>query len=208
MGWRLTFLAAVAIVAVAGVAVAASGGSSGEVTLCARKSDGALSLAGKGKCGKGEKKLTIAKQGPPGLAGATGSPGAPGTTAPIQPEAVRLVTTLGSEVEATYCEEHPGVFCWEGPLNWINQGAGAAPIGFQKDAAGYVHLQGSAAITGGSGPEPIAIFFLPPGYRPTDGTRIFSAPTCGVVGEVSVTTGGAVKTAAGCAGLDGISFHP
>src|SRR6478609_5016802 len=148
MGWRLTFLAAVAIVAVAGVAVAASGGSSGEVTLCARKGDGALSLAGKaGKCGRGEKKLTIAKQGPPGLAGATGSPGAPGTTAPIQPEAVRLVTTLGSEVEATYCEEHPGVFCWEGPLNWIDKGAGDAPVGFQKDAAGYVHLQGSAAIT-------------------------------------------------------------
>jgi hypothetical protein len=208
MGRRLIFLAAVAVVAIAGVAMSAGRGGSDEVTLCAAKQDGALALATKGKCGKGEKKLTIAKLGPPGLAGATGSPGAPGTTASIQPEAVRLVTTLGSEVPAVYCEEHPGVFCWEGPLNWINKGAGDAPVGFQKDAAGYVHLQGSAAVTGGSGPEPIAIFFLPPGYRPTDGAHIFSAPTCGVGGEVSVTTSGAVETPASCISLDGISFHP
>ena len=92
MRWRLTFLAAVAIVAVAGVAVAANGGSSGKVTLCpARATAPSASLARASAAG--EKKLTISKQGPPGLAGApgpagaTGPAGVPGTTAPIQPEA-------------------------------------------------------------------------------------------------------------------------
>lgn len=215
MGWRLTFLAAVAIVAITGVAFAASGGSSGTITVCAQKSGGALTLASKGKCGKGQRKLTISKEGPAGATGAAGSPGAPGapgTTASIQPEAMHLVTETGSEVPPAYCQEHPGTFCWEGPLNWVNGSAGEpAHAGFQKDAAGYVHLQGFAEVTGGSGPPPPpVIFYLPPGDRPTDGTHTFlGIPGCSSAppSTVEISTNGAVKGGV-CATLDGITFHP
>jgi hypothetical protein len=209
MAKRSIFLALVLVVAAAAIAFAAKGGGSKNVVICAEKSDGALSLASKGKCGKGEKKLTIAKQGLQGPAGTPGSPGAAGTTASIQPEAVHLVTETGSDVPAAYCEEHPGVFCWESPLNWVNTNSVAedAHVGFQKDAAGYIHLQGGASVTGGSGAEPKAIFFLPPGYRPLDGTRTFSNP-CTSGGEpIEIKTSGAVDAKA-CAYLDGVSFHP
>src|SRR4051812_19632466 len=83
MSWKIVVLVAAAMM-VAAVAFGASGGSSG-VTLCAGKG-GDLSLGKKGKCSKGDKKLTIAKQGP------KGEPGKDGTPADLAPEPVHLVT--------------------------------------------------------------------------------------------------------------------
>lgn len=211
MGWRLTFLAAIVIVAVAGVAVAASGGGSNEVTLCAKKTDGALSLAAKGKCGKGEKRLVISKQGPQGAPGQQGSPGpagAAGTTAPIQPEAVHFV----SPPVAAGCDVSPGTYCGTpGPGNaqWQNfQDWG--PVGYQKDAAGYVHLQGGSAF-GGSGNTSDQIFYLPPGYRPAVKTQIAATECDGTAISVLIGTDGSIDPDPVnflCVILDGVSFHP
>jgi hypothetical protein len=215
MSWKLTFLAAVAIVAIAGVAVAATNGTK-NVTLCAARSDGAVSLASKERCAKGETKVTIAKQGPRGPRGAAGEQGpagAPGTTAPIQPEPVRLVGAASPP--GSRCEESPGVFCYTatGTFEWTNGGDPDAPVGFQKDAAGYVHLQGTAQVIGSGGGEPPEfVFFLPAGYRPLAGNLSFAVPTCGnEFAAVHIRPDGAViaPVGVGClVYLDGIAFHP
>jgi hypothetical protein len=210
MGWRVTLVAAVAVVAMVGVALASAGGGS-TLTLCAARGDGALRLAGKsGKCGKGERQLTISRVGPTGATGPQGPPGPAGPREkpepprPPQPGAVQPVAEAGTEVPAAYCEEHPGTFCWNGALNWVDRNEGRAPVGFQKDAEGYVHLRGSARVTSGVGPEPAAIFFLPPGDRPTEGSRLFPGGEC----PIELTTAGAVKASCGAASLDGVDFYP
>jgi hypothetical protein len=208
MSWKLTFLAAVVIVTLAGVAVAAGGGSK-DVTLCASKPDGAVSLAPKnGKCAKGSKKLVIAKQGPQGAAGVPGAPGAPGTTASIQPEPVHVV---GSAV-AGGCIANPGTFCgsagvgsaqWHGYEDW-------GPVGFQKDAAGYVHLQGGAAF-GGSGQTDDRMFYLPAGYRPAAKVQVAATECDGTAISVFIGTDGEVRPDPVnflCVVLDGVSFRP
>ena len=132
-----------------------------------------------GQCGKGEKKLTISKQGHPGRRSARSPRSARSRRStwdhcphPAGGRAAGDHARLGSL--GRLLRRTPRRLLLGRASNWINKGAGTAPIGFQKDAAGYVHLQGSAAITRGSGPEPIAIFFLPPGYEAlTDGARIF-----------------------------------
>lgn len=205
MSWKLTFLVAVAIVAIAGVAVAAKSGGSKDVTLCAAKKGGDLSLASKGNCGKGEKKLVISKEGPPGPAGA---PGAAGTTASIQPEVVNFV----SPPVAGGCEANPGTFCGntnQGGAKWSSfQDWG--PVGFQKDAAGYVHLQGGAAF-GGAGQTDSRLFFLPPAYRPSVKKQIATTECDGTPISVFIGTDGEVLPDPVnflCVILDGISFRP
>lgn len=211
MGWRLTFLAAVAIVAIAGVAVAAQGGGSGDVTICAEKHGGDLSLAAKGKCGKGEKKLVIAKKGPqgiPGQAGTAGAAGAAGTTASIQPEPVHLV----APPVAGDCGANPGTFCGsttESGGHWRNFADWGA-VGYQKDAAGYVHLQGGAAF-GGEGNTVDQMFYLPPGFRPAAKTQIATTECDGTAISVLIGTDGSIDPDPVnflCVVLDGISFHP
>lgn len=205
MSWRLTFLAAVAIIAVAGVAVAANGGGSKEVTLCAKKHGGDLSLAAKGKCGKGEKKLVIAKQGPQGVPGPAG---AAGTTAPIQPEPVHFVTPP----VAGGCDVNPGTFCGstsESGAHWRNFEDWGA-VGYQKDAAGYVHLQGGTAF-GGEGNTSDQVFYLPPGYRPAVKTQIATTECDGTAISVLIGTDGSIDPDPVhflCVVLDGVSFHP
>lgn len=204
MSWKLTFLAAVAIIAIAGVAVAAKGGGSKDVTLCAAKQGGGLSLAPKsGKCGKGTKKLVIAKQGPQGTPGPAGPAGAPGTTASIQPEAVRLVAP---EVPSpNECSPDPGTFCG----NWHNS-EGWGPVGFQKDAAGYVHLQG-AANPDSEGQVAARVFFLPPGYRPSVKTQVAATECNGTPISVLIGADGTVDPAlvsSNCVVFDGVSFRP
>jgi hypothetical protein len=225
MSWKLTCLAAVAIVAIAGAAVAATSATN-NVTLCAAKSDGALSLASKERCARGEKKLTIAKQGPPGPRGAVGqqgprgavggqgpagAAGASGTTASVQPEPVQLIGPASPP--ASHCEESPGVFCDAGNFEWANGGGEDAPVGFQRDAAGYVHLQGTAQVIGSGGGEPPEfVFLLPAGYRPLAGDLSFAVPSCGnEFTAVGVRTDGAVIAPVGVGCLvhfDGIAFHP
>ena len=246
-------LAAVAVISVAGVAIAAGGGgSTGSLTLCAKRGDGALSLAKKNRCDRSERRLRIARQGatgpqgpqgaqgPQGEAGArgaagesaggsgvTGATGTPGTTGPTgvtgatgptgtgggaEPEAVQLVSPVESLPQGSRpdCEAVGGVFCSREDSYWKNAG-GYAPVGYQLDAGGYVHLQGVAEQHLGVGLERKEIFFLPPAYRP-EFTRRFAAVRCGgSPAYVDVQPTGAVEVAFEvpyCVSLDGIEFYP
>jgi hypothetical protein len=168
---------AVLVVGIAAYAVGA-GKSSSDVTLCAVNKGGELSLASHGKCGKGEKKLTIAKQGPVGPQGAQGPQGAVGPAGSaatvVPPEAVHYVTGPPTDE----CKANPGTFCKPSGLSfeWINGSEGAPSsdferVGYFKDPSGFVHLVGVAQFrTGGGGSgggfEPEGPFYLPPGYRP------------------------------------------
>ncbi len=208
MSWRLTFLVAVAIVAIAGVAIAAQGGSSKNVVLCAAKKGGELRLASKGKCSKNERKLTIAKQGPKGAPGATGPQGAPGGNASVQPEAVRAVAPVSGN-----CETSPGTFCGAGGLNWSNAEPFFESVGFWKDPGDVVHLEGTAQ--GSPGALGNDVFILPPGYRPA-AQRQFVIPTCtGKFMLLEIEAGGAVHLptlalpgSEPCVSLDGVNFRP
>ena len=221
MKWPITVLVAAAMT-MAGIAFAA-GGDSNSLKLCAEKNGGALSLAAKGKCGEGERKLTVSKRGPAGpqgAAGPTGPQGAAGndgTTASIQPEAVHLVGAFRED-----CAINPGFFCKDRTeRHWDNAGGAFAPVGYFKDAAGFVHLKGTAQISGNSSGtgdgSPNGIFYLPTTYRPTDGTRQFVINTCQAspsTATVTIASSGLVDTnveSAGgdvCAPLDGILFRP
>jgi hypothetical protein len=195
----------------AGAALAASG-SSNSVTLCAAKRGRQLTLAVKGKCGKGTIKLTISKrgpQGPPGKDGQNGTNGQDGkdglngkdaTPADFQPEALRLIqpARLG-------CEEGDDTFCYD-PKQWRNYENGYAPVGYQRDRAGYVHLQGVAQTNSAA---PSHILLLPQGYRPSDGKHEFVVQVCGSgTTYVDIGTDGFVVAGASCVSLDGITFHP
>jgi hypothetical protein len=202
MGWKVVVLVAAAMM-VAGIAFAASGGSSA-VTLCAGKG-GDLSLGKKGKCDKGEKKVTIAKQGPQGEQGA---PGKDGTPEDLAPEPMHYLSPASAS-----CQTQPGTsFCFSsgGPA-WVNRGTGFAPVGYQKDAGGYVHLQGVISQGGSGAYFGDIAFYLPPGYRPTDGAHTFVVRSTdgGGATHVDVGTDGSVYVNdACCASLDGIVFHP
>ena len=205
MSWRLTFLAAVAIVAIAGVAIAAQGGGSKNVVLCAAKKGGDLRLAPKGRCGKGERKLTISKQGPKGEPGAIGPQGAPGSDAAAQAEPVRAVGRVAGD-----CEDLPGTFCGDQGLNWSNAEPFFESVGFWKDPGGVVHLEGTAQ--GSPGALGNDLFILPPGYRPA-AQRQFVVPTCfGDFKVLEIEVGGAVHVPSlpgeHCISLDGVNFRP
>jgi hypothetical protein len=205
MSWRLTFLAAVAIVAIASVAIAAQGGGSKNVVLCAEKKGGDLRLASKGKCGKGERKLTISKQGPKGEPGATGPQGAPGSDAAVQAEPVRAVAPVSGS-----CAASPGTFCGSGGLDWSNAESSFESVGFWKGPGGVVHLEGTAE--GSAGALDPDVFILPPGYRPA-AQRQFVIPTCsGSFLLLEIEPDGAVHLPsapdAPCISLDGVNFRP
>jgi hypothetical protein len=171
----LTLLVGIAIVGIAGYAIGA-GNSSKNLVLCASKKSGDLSVASaKGKCAKGEKKLTVAKEGPVGPAGATGPAGPAGSAANVTPEAIHYVTGPANDE----CFAKPGTFCEAslGDIVWGNSTAGYGPVGYYKDAAGAVRLTGVAKYTTGgiSGSfEPEGPFYLPPGYRPNV-VKVFTA---------------------------------
>lgn len=212
-----------AAVAVAGYAIGA-GGSSKDLVLCANKKSGDLSLAsGKGKCAKGEKKLTVAKEGPAGPRGAAGEPGPKGTSGERGPsgdsgtEAVHFVGEASEE-----CTTESGRFCNNPNVSraWRKlPGFGAA--GYYKDQGGTVHLVGSAeryVTSGGGSPSvtPEGIFYLPPGFRPAATEMFFVAGESGLTAgaHLEVRADGAVKQpgafAAGASqvSLAGVSFHP
>ena len=64
-----------------GVALAQGASKTGVIKACAKKKSGALSLAKKGKCKKGQKKVSWNAKGPPGAPGSPGGPGKPGFSA-------------------------------------------------------------------------------------------------------------------------------
>jgi hypothetical protein len=193
-----------------------AGGSSKNLVLCAGKKSGALSLAtAKGKCAKGEKKLTIAKEGPVGPVGATGPqgvPGAPGGTGGI--EARHLVSP-----KTTTCAVDVGSFCvTENETCWDDENAGPpfAPVSFRKDTDGFVHLEGAYQNNSGQGAcgeiDTWPVFYLPNGFRPALGTLKFLALNCADAGAVEPTwvkiePNGRVGAYDGCVDFDGIVFH-
>lgn len=214
MSWKVVVLVTAAML-VGGVAIAAQSGSE-NVTLCSGKG-GDLSLGKKGKCPKGEKKLTIAKQGPQGEQGVQGPPGADGTPADLAPEPVRLVETATGPNNGD-CVSTPGRFCGN-PSGicgtWKNYGNPNLPTGYRKDSGGWVHLQGTTIRDNqgacGSTPAPPGIFYLPAGYRPAATAR-FTVPDCesnvNDDGVVTVGADGLVEGDGGCISLDGVVFHP
>ncbi len=216
-------LAAIAVVAIGAYAIGA-GKSSTDLVLCAAKDDGDLSLASaKGKCAKGEKKLTVAKEGPVGPTGLRGEPGPRGATGERGPsgdsgaEAVHLVGT-----QSEGCKTELGRFCNNTDVlrSWANRsGSGAA--GYYKDQGGTVHLVGAAerSVTSGGGSQPQppeGIFYLPPGFRPTATEMFIVAGEAGLLGtaHLEVRVDGAVKQPgafqAGTSILSfaGVAFHP
>jgi len=173
----LALLVGVAVIAIGAYAIGA-GKSSKDLVLCATKKGGDLSLAtAKGKCAKGEKKLTVAKEGP---AGPAGPQGAPGSNANVVSESVTYVTGPANDE----CFAKPGTFCESesGYVTWFNKdesGASYGKVGFYKDAAGVVHLTGVAdSNVGGAvfGFQPEGPFYLPAGYRPSV-VRMFTVPS-------------------------------
>lgn len=185
---KVLLLGLLIVVGLAAYAIGSSK-SSQDVVLCAAKKSGALSLASShGKCAKGEKKLTIAKQGPIGPTGAPGEKGEPGakgdtgSSALQAPEGVHYVTSPGSSA----CQSNPGSFCKPTNLSGEFQnfvdivGGNAEKVGYYKDPSGRVHLSGTTAwfTSGGSsgGFVPEGPFYLPNGYRPPH-TLYFEVPS-------------------------------
>jgi hypothetical protein len=210
----LALLVGLAVVAVAGYAIGA-GKPSQDLVLCAAKKSGDLSLASaKGKCAKGEKKLTVAKEGP---VGPVGQQGAPGTDANATLEAVHYVTGSGSVV----CAANPATFCRgsETGNHWANFAdlghPGYEKVGFYKEANGTVHLVGTVGYQHGGGENdgfsPPGAFLLPPGFRPAQ-TKVFKVPSgegtsLASSATLEVKADGAVVTGGVNAALDGISFR-
>ncbi len=205
-------VAVLAVVAIAAYAVGA-GKSSSDVTLCAVKKSGDLSLASNGKCGKGEKKLTIAKQGPVGPQGGVGPAG---SAANVVAEPVHYVATPPTPE----CPAKPGTFCKATNQSggWLNVeevfGGGYEKVGYYKDPSGIVHLVGLAdySSSGGSagGFVPEGPFYLPVGYRPSH-TEVFKvASGSGLLDSstVEVRPSGLVAAEETDLNLSGITFRP
>lgn len=224
---RLGLGIALICVAAVGVAAYAVGASktSQNVVLCAAKKSGALSLAGgAGKCGKGEKKLTIAKQGPAGPVGPQGQAGTQGVPGSGGAAAVEPVTYVKSPA-TTACQAQPGTFCapsslsgqWENFKDTFGTRGDYERTGFFKDGEGFVHLVGvagwisSGGVGGGFVPE--GPFYLPPGFRPAN-TEMFVVPAGHTEGEhfggteaVEIRPDGLVWTEGNLIGLSPVVFR-
>jgi hypothetical protein len=212
---KVAFLGLVIAVALSGYAIGAGSGGSDEVVLCAAKKGGDLTLAKKGKCGKGTKKLSIAKAGPQGAqgpAGESGASGAPGTTTTLSTEPAHLVAAGLNK-----CAGTPGAFCDNVPsgacFGWTNYQEGFAPAAYRKDSAGFVHLSGTV-VNGGAGGgtgcgSPPPVYYLPPGFRITGGTQRFSVRSCASgASYVDIKADGGIYAGdSSCASFDGITFH-
>lgn len=189
MRWTFgAFIVCVLVVGAAAYAVGA-GRPANEVTLCASKADRSVTLGAKGRCPKGAKKVTVAKEGPAGpkgLPGESGADGAPGSDAVVSPEAVHYVVSPGS----TACSSKPGTFCKPENLSGEyrnfaeiatgNNAKNAERVGYYKDPSGRVHLTGTAGwFTSGGGSGgfvPEGPFYLPVGYRPAH-TLYYKVPS-------------------------------
>ncbi len=224
MNWGKVLL--LALIATAGLTAYAIGASnaSENVVLCASKKGGALSLAAKGGCAKGQKKLTIAKQGPVGPTGPAGPAGSAGPQGPAgvagadaaaptlePPHFVAPATTACAVQTGSFCVTETGL-CWDNG----NTGGGTAPVSFRKDADGFVHIEGSftnfetQGACGGNETRPV--FYLPQGFRPGEGTHRFAVADCSgytssliVIETNGLVSAGSEHTA--CFDLSGIVFH-
>lgn len=214
MRWgTVVFLGVVVAVAATAIAIGASSNSSKNVVLCAAKKGGDLTLAGgKGKCGKGEKKLSIAKQGPVGPVGPQGVVGPAGATEVAEgPNFVKPATTACAVDTGSYCVTETGL-CWSN----ANAGGGLAPVSYRKDSDGFVHIEGAYENTetqgacGGNETRPV--FYLPQGFRPAGGVQRFAVANCTgyktsliVIAANGLVSAGSEFT--NCLDLSGIVFH-
>ena len=134
-------------VALGGGALAATSfvGTDGRIHGCVGKK-GQLNVLRPGKhCKKGTA-IAWNQRGPRG---------APGVIAPAKFNLVGPATTN--------CDSERGHFCRLGTTLWQTPSNDSAPLGYARDAAGFVRLSGSAeAVSGYVCP----IFFLPAGMRP------------------------------------------
>jgi hypothetical protein len=222
MHFRRTYAVGVAAVLlgalVAQVAMAGNGQpprtialSESQLREIVRKEVARQGTAQTSKTKKKKKKARPGPAGPQGPAGAQGPAGPPGSAANVTLEPVQKITGT-SHFD---CANILNRFCLPpgpGTEGWKNYGAGYAEVGYYKDAFGIVHLQG-VALVGNSTCNPTCgpIFYLPPGYRPTDGTHQAATFIAGnVFGYVDILTNGAVWPGPGqrlYAALDGISFR-
>ncbi|HEY1357195.1 MAG TPA: hypothetical protein VGF21_02720 [Thermoleophilaceae bacterium] len=150
--------------------------------------------------------------GPAGPRGPQGPQGPRGASAP-PPEAVKAVRAASSTTSCQTTPRTTGEFCGYDNGVWANYGQEYQPVGYFKDGQGLVHLQGSAHADGNAGPTyNRAIFFLPPGYRPS-ARRIFLVRD-GDLGYayVEIRPDGLVFSQdtepVSYLALDGISFRP
>lgn len=128
-------------------------------------------------------------------------------------EPVRLVRQSSN----LNCLEPPRTqeFCRNGDRGWTNYEDGYQPAGFYKDRSGIVHLEGSVVSLGHDGSDPLPVFVLPPGYRPTGGARafgVFNSTAQTKLGGLKITSDGSVLPEnphnADYLTLDGIQFRP
>jgi hypothetical protein len=211
----------------AAYALAASGGGPGSVTVCAAKKSGALSLASGDKCGKGAKKIVLAKEGRAGSAGAPGSAGPTGSQGVQGTAGSDATVNAGTPIPVTAgipfpgCAAQPGAFCDSGPPShycyaYGNAGGNLAQVAYRKDSMGVVHLSGSVNdyTSGGAGCTQTATFYLPAGNR-VGATEKFVVASCYAVYEPASnpapyveirSDGGVYAIGTGCYSLDGISF--
>jgi hypothetical protein len=161
--------------------------------------------------------------GPKGDTGAAGAQGAAGPTGPAGKDATpadftgeATVLVAAAPGAADQCST-PGQFCTGGNgWFWRNYGNGYQAVGYWKDKAGVVHLEGLAQLTGGVGGSQPGVFVLPVGYRPTAirefSIRVSDTPTGpDLVKRVDVRPDGVVMPVMGGGGvapLEGISFRP
>jgi hypothetical protein len=157
--------------------------------------------------------------GTPGLPGAPGAPGTPGkdaTPADFTPEAVRrprpatgtasscFAPGLGTSVVDEFCRTSPD-------SAWTNYGGAYERVGYYKDLAGIVHLQGSAKKQGSSTGQ--IVFVLPVGYRPAASQvfTVIAGAAPGTLGFVEIQANGNVERSVpqgnDYLSLDGITFR-
>jgi hypothetical protein len=216
---RAVALGLAGLVTFAAVVAMAGGQKAPTVALCATGAQGHLSVARGDGCGPNSRKIVLRKRGPRGPVGPRGSrgaPGLPGADAPpsaLSPEPVQFVQTP----PRSDCATAPGFFCSHTTtgISWSNGGGPAyADAGYRKDTSGFVHLQGLVQLSEPSGGNSLSIFYLPPGYRPTEEHLFVVQPCGGLVGSVEVSPDGSVATdnlgGTDChpISLDGMSFHP
>lgn len=147
--------------------------------------------------------------GPEGPAGAAGAPGRDATPADLAGEPTTAVGDAPADsgqcsAAAQFCTGSNG---WA----WRNYGNGYQPVGFWKDRAGIVHLEGVAELYGGAGGGQPAAFILPDGYRPNYIRQFAIIAAANTLKLVNVYPDGRVRPdlgGAGLAPLDGISYRP
>lgn len=91
--------------------------------------------------------------------------------------------------------------------SWVNWGVPFNPVGYGKDAQGFVHLRG--VIKNGTTTLGTQLFTLPAGYRPAN-QEIYSVASNSAYGEVRIDAAGVVTVQVGAAAflsLDNITFR-